>query len=157
MAAQWRTFSDSMAPGPMMRRHWRCPRIGRAGATSLEFALVAIIPVLLTFGTIEFGRVLWTHQVMMHVADMTARCYSISSALCSGTNTPASYAVALAARDGLNLTSSNVTPGAQPSCDTQTGGSMKYYAIGINYTFSSPVASLLPLPTTLSVSSQYGC
>lgn len=128
-----------------------------AATTSLEFGLVAFVPVLMILGVVEFGRLLWTRQIMMHVADMTARCYSISSVLCSGTNTPASYAVALAAKDGLTLASSNVTTGAQPSCDSSTGGTIKYYTIGISYTFRSAAASLLPLPTALSVSSRYGC
>ena len=130
---------------------------GTTATTSLEFGLVAFVPVLMMFGVIEFGRLLWTRQIMMHVADLTARCYSINSVQCRGTNTPASYAVALAARDGLALASSNITTGAQPSCDSSTGGTVKYYTIGISFTFRSAVGTLLSLPTTLSVSSQYGC
>jgi hypothetical protein len=111
----------------------------------------------LCFGIVEFGRLLWTRQVMMHVSDMTARCYSISSPLCGGTNTPASYAVSLAAADGVTIATSNVTTGSAPTCSSQTGGSVQYYTISIHYPFVSPVASLLSLPSDFTVTSQYGC
>jgi hypothetical protein len=88
---------------------------------------------------------------------MTARCYSISSPLCTGTNTPASYAVSVASSDGITLDATGVPTPTAPSCTTTTGGSVNYYMITINYTFTSPVSALLPLPSTLSVSSQYGC
>lgn len=141
----------------MIERDWRRLPTLQSGTTTLEFALVVIVPVLFMFGAIEWGRLLWTRQVMMHTADMTARCYSINSPRCSGTNTPASYAVSLAAKDGITLTSSDVTTGALPACNSPTGGSVTYYTVSISYGFNSPVATLLPLPATLSVSSRYGC
>ena len=117
---------------------------------------IGLVATLL-FGIVEWGRLLWTRQVMMHIADMTARCYSLSSPLCSGSNTPASYAASIGASDGLTVSASNVTTGAAPTCSSQAGGSVHYYTISISYNFSSPVAKLLTLPARLSVTSQYGC
>jgi Flp pilus assembly protein TadG len=141
----------------LMQRGWYPRLTDRRGTTSVEMALCFGIVATLLFGTIELGRLLWTRQVIMHVADMVTRCYSLSSPLCSGSNTPASYAASIAAADGLTISASNVTTSAAPSCSSQSGGNVQYYKISIGYEFSSPVARLLTLPATLSVTSQYGC
>jgi TadE-like protein len=140
----------------MIRRRLGLLATGRATAT-IEVAIGLPAILMLLFGIVEFGRLLWTHQILMHAADMTARCYSISSPLCTGTNTPASYAVSVASSDGITLDATGVPTPTAPSCTTTTGGSVNYYTITINYTFTSPVSALLPLPSALSVSSQYGC
>lgn len=136
---------------------WGIGFADRRGVTSIEFAIGGLVTAALFFGIVEWGRLLWMRQVMMHVSDMTARCYSISSPLCSGTNTPASYAASLAATDGVTITTSNVTTGSAPTCTSPTSGSLQYYKISISYTFLSPVASLISLPSSFIVSSQYGC
>ncbi len=129
----------------------------RKGVTSIEFAVGVLVLATLFFGIVEWGRLLWTRQVIMHVSDMTARCYSISSPQCSGTSNAASYAVSLAARDGLTISTSNITTGSAPTCTSQTGGNLQYYTVSISYNFASPVAALLLLPSSFTVSSQYGC
>jgi Flp pilus assembly protein TadG len=139
------------------RYRWSVFSNDRRGATSIEFAVGALVMAMMLFGIVEWGRLLWTRQIIMHVSDMTARCYSISSPQCSGTSTPASYAVSLAAADGLTISASNVTTGSAPTCTSQTGGNLQYYAISITYNFVSPVTALLSLPASVTVSSQYGC
>ena len=139
------------------RNRWSDFSADRQGVTSIEFAVSALVLAMMFFGIVEWGRLLWARQIMMHVSDMTARCYSISSPQCSGTSTPASYAVSLAATDGLTISASNVTTGSAPTCNSQTGGSLQHYTISITYNFVSPVTALLSLPSSFTVSSQYGC
>ena len=52
------------------------------GATAVEFALVAPMFLMLVFGAIEFGRVLWTEQALQETALAGARCMAIAQ----GTN-----------------------------------------------------------------------
>lgn len=142
----------------MTRRRWSQLAAGRQGTTTVEFAIVIMAMILLVFGTIEWGRMLWTRQIVMHAANMAARCSSISSPLCNGTNTPASYAASVAAANGIKLPVADVTYTAPVGkCTSTSGGSMQYYQISVSYTFSSPLTTLLQLPASFQISSKYGC
>jgi Flp pilus assembly protein TadG len=155
----------------MMQRRWSQLATKKDGTTTIELAIVMMAMVMLMFGMVDFGRLLWTRQVVMHAADAAARCYSIGSPSCTpgngvlpcltSTNTPATYAVTVASNDGVTLSATNVTyTPTTRSCSTPctvVGGSPKTYQISISYTFTSPVTTLLSLPTTFSVSSQYAC
>ena len=142
----------------MMRRRPSQLAAGRKGTTTVEFAIVMTAMVLLVFGTIEWGRLLWSRQIVMHAADMAARCFSIGSPLCQGANTPASYAASIAATDGITLPAADVTYTPPASkCTSTAGGAMQYYHISVSYTFNSPLTTLLRMPATFQVSSQYGC
>lgn len=74
-----------------MFRHWpsssRRPPRGfagdRRGATAVEFALIAWPLVVLLFGSIEVGRVLWTQTALDRTATAAARCIGIRSGSCS--------------------------------------------------------------------------
>jgi Flp pilus assembly protein TadG len=129
----------------------------RSGALILETAIVLPVFLLIVLGTVEWARFLWTRQAITHVADLTGRCYALNSSLCTGTNSPASFAVALAAKDGIQLTTDMVTAGSQPSCTSSSGGSIAYYTVSISYTFQSAFTALLSLPSGISSSSRYGC
>lgn len=48
-------------------------RNNRQGAAAVEFAFVAVILFLLIFGIIEFARILWMHQQLVHAAREGAR------------------------------------------------------------------------------------
>jgi Flp pilus assembly protein TadG len=136
---------------------WSVFSADRQGVTSIEFAIGVLVIATMFLGIVEWGRLFWTRQIMMHASDMAARCYSISSPQCSGTSSPASYAVSVAAADGLTISTSDVNAGSAPTCTSQTGGNVQYYSVSITYNFVSPVASLLSLPSGFTVSSQYGC
>lgn len=144
-----------------MRRRWTQLATERDGTTTVELAIVMLALILLIFGIIEWGRLLWTRQAVMHAADAAARCYSIGSPLCTGANTPDAYAVTVASNDGITLSATNVsfTPTTRSSTApcTVAGGSPQYYQISVSYTFSSPMTALLGLPTTFSISSKYAC
>ncbi len=142
----------------MTRRRWRELATGRQGATTVEFAIVIMAMILLVFGIIEWGRLLWTRQIVMHAADMAGRCASIGSPRCNGSNTPASYAASVAAKDGITLPVADVTyTPPVGKCTSVSGGSMQYYQISVSYAFHSPLTHLLQLPASFQISSKYGC
>jgi Flp pilus assembly protein TadG len=71
------------------------PRRGRrAGTTSLEFAMCASALILVCFGVMNVGVLLWTHEALQSAAAQTARCAALGSTLCSNAQ---QYAVDTAA------------------------------------------------------------
>ena len=52
--------------------------IAQDGATAVEFALVLPMFLMLVFGSIEFGRLLWTQQALQETAIAGARCMAIA-------------------------------------------------------------------------------
>ncbi len=133
--------------------------LGRRGATALEFALVAPVLLLLLFGCIEYGRMMWTWQALQLAGDQTARCVAIGGTACS---TPANYAVATAQKFGaFGLATTAVTIDNQPptvtnaaACAPPAGNTA--VRVRLNLVFSSPAAALIPsLNQTLTTTSCY--
>jgi Flp pilus assembly protein TadG len=125
---------------------------GQRNATAtIEFALVGGMLLLLTFGTIDLGLLLWTQNALQSTAALAARCAAISSPLC--TDVP-SYTVNLAntwTMPGV-ISASDVTATAVNMCNTAAGTFMK---VEIATSFW---ASVLPPPfhdMTLTVSACY--
>ncbi len=137
------------------------------GATAVEFALVAPMFLMLTFGAIEFGRVLWTEQALQETAIAGARCMAIaqtihtaqntgscaSSGAFSATNTN-SYIENVASGWGLSLTASNIT--LNPSATS--GACAGLSQVTLTSTFTSVVPNLVKLSSgglTLTASACY--
>ena len=53
------------------------------GASAVEFALVAVPLLMLIFGTIEYGRLMWTRQALQESAIAGARCVALRSLTCT--------------------------------------------------------------------------
>lgn len=53
--------------------------VAEAGATALEFALIAPVLIFLLFATIETGRILFMSAVFAHSVRGAARCAAISA------------------------------------------------------------------------------
>ena len=68
----------------------------QAGGTIVEFALTAPLMLMLLFGIIESGRMVWTYQALQHGAQMAARCASVNTSLCGDSTQIASQASAAA-------------------------------------------------------------
>ena len=58
------------------RRDWR--ERGRSGAAAVEFAIVLPIFLVILFGIIQFGSVLYLHNNMMNAARETVRRMSVA-------------------------------------------------------------------------------
>lgn len=125
----------------------------RRGVTALEFAVVAPVLIMLTFGTMEFGRLLWTMQGLEMTAVEAARCMGILATSCSSSgnfssDNTNSYIEATALGWGINLTSSNLYLVTRNSTNTScapTGGTLTVSEVTITYTFQTVVPGLLSM------------
>lgn len=85
---------------PMLRQrfHTRARLLAdRSGAIAAEFAIVVPILLLLTFSIIEFGRVMWTRNVLQSAVEDAARCSALSRPECDTVAELQSYAVSKSA------------------------------------------------------------
>jgi Flp pilus assembly protein TadG len=134
----------------------------RRGVAALEFALVSIPLMMLAFGTIEFGRLLWTRQALETTAAEVARCIGVLSSSCasggvysSGNTT--TYAESVASGWGVTLTSTNLTLTASASSGGCSGLGKTLAEVTINYTFETAVPGLLPMLSGGSALTGHAC
>lgn len=122
----------------------------RAGATAIEFALLAPVFLVLLFGIIEIGRLIWVKQVLTEAAYSAARCAALA-APCKAAADVQSYAAARATRWGLKVDAAQIGYTASTTCDSNTGS----VQVTMSYRFASPLTGLLPaLPATVQA---HGC
>ncbi len=150
----------------MICRALRTITAAEGGATAVEFAFVAPMFLMLAFGTIEFGRVLWTKQALQETAVAGARCMAIaqtahasqntgscaSSGTYSASNTK-TYIQNVATGWGLSLTVSDIL--LSPSA---SGGCAGLSQVTLTKTFTSVVPLLVHLSAggiTLTASACY--
>jgi Flp pilus assembly protein TadG len=88
-----------MMPPPRRPQPARRRRGGRAGSTTLEFALIASTLLIICLGSINLGALLWTQEVMELAAADTARCVALGSSLCAN---PQTYAIGIAQQYSFN-------------------------------------------------------
>lgn len=130
---------------------------------AVEFALVLPMFLMLVFGTIEFGRILWTEQALQETAAAGARCMAIAqgakeaSACASGGSyssaTTTSYIQTVAGGWGLSLPSSGIILDNASSC----GGSSGFSQVTLTSTFTSVVPNLVELATGGSTLTATAC
>jgi len=92
----------------------------RAGATTVEFALVGLLFFALILGVIEIGRVLWTYNALHYAVQQAARCASVNATNCGTEPLMQSFASNIA---GSNVPASNFhlngsPPAGTPACPT---------------------------------------
>jgi len=124
---------------PRLRRAFRALLPDRRGATIVEFAFLAPVALVMTFGLIETGRLYWTKQTLDEVAYATARCMSVSSD-CDTAAHQKSYAIARAASYGIALSDDDVTIVPATTCKDEPGTN----SVAIAHDAGSPVEGLLP-------------
>ena len=114
------------------------------GATVVEFSLVVIPMLLVLFGTIEFGRLMWTREALQSVANSGARCMGIVQTSCGtsgvySSDKTSAYVIAQATTMRIPLTSSNITLTQSTTCAGVSG----FAKVSISYTFETAVPQLL--------------
>lgn len=130
----------------MIRRNAAELAADRRGATALETALVMVPFLMLIFGTLEFGRLLWDKQAVQSAAAEAARCMAVLSPACanatgtySDTNTK-SHVVSVGQAWGVALTTDQVVLSRTASTGSVSGLS----EVTLNYPFQSPLSGFLP-------------
>jgi Flp pilus assembly protein TadG len=148
----------------MTRAKVRCLAAAQEGATAVEFALVLPMFLMLVFGAIEFGRLLWTKQALQETAIAGARCVAIArgsnptSSPCASSGsynstTAKSYIQQVAGGWGLTLPVSGISLHS-----SGTGGCTGLSQVTLTSTFNSVVPNLMLLSTggvTLSAAACY--
>lgn len=98
------------------------------GVTAIEYALLLPILLVLVFGIIDAGRVIWTQATLDHAAEAAARCGAVDAVKCGTPEAIKAYAIERAA--GLVL---------QPSAFTVSAA-----ACGNKVSAALPVSLTLP-------------
>ncbi|WP_245653427.1 TadE/TadG family type IV pilus assembly protein [Sphingomonas pituitosa] len=110
----------------------------RRGATAIEFGLLAPVFLLLLFGLIEMGRLLWVKQVLTETAYSAARCGALASP-CKTQGDIRSFAAARGARWGIRIDASLIDYAAAATCDGNAGS----VQVTIRYAFASPLSGFI--------------
>lgn len=123
------------------------PRDRRA-TTAVEFAICALAMVLMVVGFEEYGRLVWSTEVLQEAASEGARCMGLRAASCaaagvySAGNTT-TYVVNLAASRGVVITAAMVTLNNAATC----GGATGFSEVSISYNFVTVAPAMV---TTLA-------
>jgi Flp pilus assembly protein TadG len=107
----------------------------------VEFALIATPLLLMLFGTVEVGRMLWLQNALNYSVDAAARCASIDANNCATSDQIKSYAASSA---GASLTTSVFT-WSKAACGNQVSAS---YPMSLAIPFA-------PISITLAAQSCY--
>ena len=137
------------------------PRLasGQQGTTAVEFAVCALAMVLIVVGFGEFGRLVWTFEVLQEAAAAGVRCMGLRAASCaasgaySSANTNA-YVVSLASAGGVTITPATISLNGAASC----GGASGFSQVSIAYSFTTVAPNLISALAngfTVSVSACY--
>ena len=100
--------------------------------------------VLIIIGFAEFGRLIWTSEVLQEAVSVGARCMGLRAAPCaaggaySSANTTA-YVVNQATAAGVVIPSSTVTLSNTAAC----GGAAGFSQVSINYNFLTVAPTLV--------------
>jgi Flp pilus assembly protein TadG len=113
----------------------------RRGATAVEFALILPPFLLLLFGIVEFGRVLWTQSALHFAVEEAARCATVDATNCATATQVQNFAVSRAKGLGLKNTVFTLTT---PACGNQVSAS---------YPFPFILATMFPSSITLTAQS----
>ena len=110
----------------------------------MEFAIVVVPLLLLLFGAIESGRLLWTRQALQETAITAARCIGIKQASCApsgsyDSTTTSTYVQTIAAQWSVAIPAAGITLNANTSCS----GVANFAQVTLAYTFQTAVPGLL--------------
>ncbi len=115
------------------------------GGTAVEFALLGPALVVMLFGLIESGRLLWTQHTLDEVAYSTVRCMSISTD-CDDQAAQQDFAIARAGGYGIALVAGDVAVQTNTTCKSFAGSNR----VVIDAGFNSVMTDLIPqFPTAV--------
>ena len=124
------------------------------GATAVETAIALPVLLILIFGVIEVGFMLWTQVSLNFAVEQAARCGALhfgvqNATVCKTAATIQSYAVAQAV--GLpNLAAANFTVYSSGTAACGSG-----VQVAASYHFTSMVSTIVPYSLTIYATSCY--
>jgi len=100
--------------------------------------------MLIVVGFIEFGRLVWTFEVLQDVASEGARCMGLGANACAAAGvysaaSTRSYVVTLATSRGVVITAATVALNNAAIC----GGASGFSQVSITYEFTTAAPALL--------------
>ena len=104
-------------------RRWAADT-GRAGVTSIEFAILLPVFVLIVFGIIELALMEWTQAALEHATSMAARCAAVNTTTCGTASAVQTYAASQAY--GITLPASTFSYSTSPCNHTVSVASPGY-------------------------------
>jgi hypothetical protein len=129
------------ASGPGMK-----PRLTgcRRASTAVEFAICALAMVMIIVGIAEFGRLVWTFEVLQEAASEGARCMGLRASSCAAAGAYSSvsttnYIVSLATSRGVVINGATITLNNVATC----GGAGGFSEVSISYDFTTVAPALL--------------
>lgn len=98
----------------------------RSGVAAVEFALILMPLMMLIFGGIEFGRLVWMRNALQQTAVATARCMGVRQTPCATSGAldlarSVTFARTRASRYSVSLTAAAVTATANTTCSGSAG------------------------------------
>ena len=116
----------------------------RRAATAVEFAISALAMVMIVVGVVEFGRLVWTFEVLQESAAEGARCMGLRANACAASGVynaanTTSHIVSVALSRGVTIKASMITLNAAVAC----GGAAGFSKVSINYGFATVAPALL--------------
>lgn len=133
-------------------------RRNAAGSAAVEFALTVPVLLLLLFGAVEYGRLLWVQNSIQYAAEQAARCAAMGqtpgATLCTTASATQAYAASKVVGYTVASTAFTVyyqcaTPGAVPPATP----SADCTACGVPNTSGVLVSAFVPFTPLLSSSS----
>ena len=121
------------------------PICARSGNSSVEFALVLPLFLLLTFGVLDFGRLFWTQETLSYALREAGR-YAVTGQHMAGTNGTAQSRV----QSIINV-AKQYSAGIDVSKITVTSGGVANYAGGPQQTVVTSLTTGLKLLTPVGV------
>ena len=100
--------------------------------------------MLIVVGFVEFGRLVWTFEVLQEVASEGARCMGLGASSCASAGAYSSgntttYVVNLATSRGVVINAAAVSLNNAATC----GGASGFSQVSINYDFTTVAPALL--------------
>ena len=111
------------------------------GTAALEFAILMPVFLVMFFGIVEFGRLLWTQTTMQHAVEAAARYAAINDPTCSSSSQTQSYAAGEVFGQSVPTSAFTLTCG---TCGAQVKAQVD---------FSFVVSALFPYVITLNAQS----
>jgi Flp pilus assembly protein TadG len=118
------------------------------GSAAVEMALVFPFLVLMIFGAIEAGWMLWSASTLDFAVEEAARCAAVDANNCG--TTPAVKAVAASKAMGLGMAADDFTV-TSPACGKQVAATYDFQFLmpfRANFTVAIPARSCYPLPAS---------